>query len=257
MKRCTEFHSRHTRLVGYISESTVAIVVVQNVSAVLGHVKIGKAVVVVVAPNATETVTCARNAGCFGNISKGAVAIVSIKCVARGDAAIIEVAPIDEVDVRQTVAVEISDANTRTEYLAIDGDSIVTPDVDELDSGRPGDVCKLYRSRPRGLCVRVRGAVQAGGHDQRHASGNQERCSKPGAPAGRFHRPQLNRIAHSLLPPWQTPPFHGTVIPILRRILDALILRLRLLSRLPSGLFLQSVCGSLLFLFNLLGSFLL
>jgi len=171
MKRCAEFHSRHTRLVGYISESPVAIVAVQHVSAVLGHVKIRKAVVVVVAPNATETVTCARNAGCFGNIRKGTVAIVSIKCVARGDAAIIEVPPIDEVDVRQTVAVEISDADARAKYLAIDGDSVVTPEVDKLDSGGPGNVCKLYRSRPRGLCMRIRGPVQAGSHDQCRATG--------------------------------------------------------------------------------------
>src|SRR6266851_9111676 len=166
MKLCAEFRSRHTRFVGYLSESAVAIVVVQDVSAILGHVKIGKAVVVVVAPNATETVSCAGNAGCFGNIRKGAVAIVSIERIARRNTAIVEVAPIDEVDVRETVAVEISDAHARTKYLAIDRDSVVTPEVDKLDSGGPGNVCKLYRSLTRGLCMRIRGVVQAGSHDQ-------------------------------------------------------------------------------------------
>src|SRR5882724_11584542 len=45
--------------------------------------------------------------------------------------------------------------------------------------------------------------------------------------------------------------------PLDSGIVDWLILRLRLLSSLPGGLLLQSVRGSLFFLFELLGSFLL
>ncbi len=116
---------------------------VQHVSAVLRHIKIGKTVVVVVTPNATEAVACAGNTRCFGNIGECAVSIVAIKRVARRNAAIIEIASIDEVNVRKAIGVKIRDANARTKYFSIDGDSVVPSEVRELDSGWSGYIREL------------------------------------------------------------------------------------------------------------------
>src|SRR5439155_4154410 len=117
MKERPEFRSRHAGLVGNICERTVAVVVIENVSTVLSDVKIGKSVVVVITPNATEAVARAGNSRCFGNICEGAIPIVSIKRVAHRNGAVIEIAAVHKVDVWKTVAVEICQANTRAKDL--------------------------------------------------------------------------------------------------------------------------------------------
>ena len=117
MKLSTGLDGRDAGLVGDIGERTVAVVVVQDIAAVLGDVEIGETVVVVVPPDATEAVACPGNASLIRDISKDAVAVVAIKRVACGDAAVVEIAPIDEIDVLEAVTVEICHTDAGAEYL--------------------------------------------------------------------------------------------------------------------------------------------
>ena len=53
-------------LVGNVGERPIAIVVVQNVASILRYEKIGKTVVIVVAPDTTQAVTRTRTSGLVG-----------------------------------------------------------------------------------------------------------------------------------------------------------------------------------------------
>ncbi len=72
-----------------VGESAVAVIVVEEVLAVLCHIEVGKAVVVVVTPDAAKTVGVARHSGLLGDVGKGPVAIVVVEGVAHGDTAMI------------------------------------------------------------------------------------------------------------------------------------------------------------------------
>src|SRR5882724_717788 len=89
----------HARLVGNIGERPVAIVVVRNVASVLRHEKIGKSIIVVIAPDTTQAIAGTRNTGLVRDISERSVAIIAVKRVAGRDAAIVEIAATDEIDV--------------------------------------------------------------------------------------------------------------------------------------------------------------
>ena len=69
-------------LVGNVGERPIAIVVVQNVASILRYEKIGKAVVIVVAPDTTQAVTRTRNSGLVGHIRESAIAIIAVQRVA-------------------------------------------------------------------------------------------------------------------------------------------------------------------------------
>jgi hypothetical protein len=104
-----------TGLVGNVGERPIAIIVVQDVASILRHEKIGKAVVIVVAPDTTQAVTRTRNSSLVGHIGESAIAIIAVQRVAYRDAAVVEIAAIDEIDVLPAIAVEICYAQTRTD----------------------------------------------------------------------------------------------------------------------------------------------
>ena len=135
MKQRAELHARDAGLVGHIGEGAIAVVVIENVAPELRDVEIGKAVVVVVAPDAPQAVAGAGNAGLFGDVGEGAVAVVAIERVANGNAAVVEIASVHEVNVLPAVAVEVCHAHARPEFFAVDGDALVALEMGELDSG--------------------------------------------------------------------------------------------------------------------------
>src|ERR1043166_7484637 len=70
---------------GYVSESSVAVVAIENVATEAGDVKIGPAVVVVVAHRAAHRdLARSRDAGLVGHVGKRSIVIVAVECAARG-----------------------------------------------------------------------------------------------------------------------------------------------------------------------------
>src|SRR5258708_19553679 len=98
-------------LFGHIGENPISVVVIENVAAVLGDKEVGKSVVVIVAPGAPQTVTRAGNASLFGDIRKSAIAVVAIKRVADGDAAVVHVSAVHQVNVLPAVPFKLRPAN--------------------------------------------------------------------------------------------------------------------------------------------------
>src|SRR5216683_2580028 len=66
-----------------------------------------------------------RDSGFVRNIGKGAIAVVVIERIARGDATIIEITSVDKIDVLPAVSVEIRHTESGTEDLANDGHPLV------------------------------------------------------------------------------------------------------------------------------------
>jgi hypothetical protein len=135
MEESARLRACHSGLFGNIGERSVSVVVIQDVAAILGHIQIGKTVVVVIPPHATKTIASAANSGLFGNISKRSVPIVTIKCVAYRNAAAVEIPAVHEVYVLKAVTVEIRNADARAEYFPNYRDAVVAPEMDELDPG--------------------------------------------------------------------------------------------------------------------------
>src|SRR5581483_5311906 len=102
--------ARDPRLGSHIRERAVAIVVVKHVAAVLGDVQVGIAIVIVVAPDAAQTVRRAWNPRLIGHIGERPVAIVAVQSIAYADAAPVTVTPVYEVDILVAVAVEVGNA---------------------------------------------------------------------------------------------------------------------------------------------------
>ena len=75
-----------------IRECAVSVVVIENVLAVLRHIQIREAVVVVIAPYAAESVSIAGHAGFFRDVSESAVSVITVECIARVNAALVEIA---------------------------------------------------------------------------------------------------------------------------------------------------------------------
>src|SRR2546421_11531693 len=98
MKRAG-FSAGNARFVGNVGKCSVSIVAIQNITAMLSHKKIGKAVVVEVSPDATEPVSGSGNTGLFSDIGECAVMVVAIQRVADGNAPIVEIASIDEINI--------------------------------------------------------------------------------------------------------------------------------------------------------------
>src|SRR6266849_2805646 len=138
---------------GNVGESSVSIVVVENVATVLGNKQVGESVVVVVAPDAAQAVTGAVNASPVGDICKRAIAIVPIKRIADGNATLVQVAAIHKVNVLPAIPVKVGYANSGTKFLPIDGDTVIAFEVHKFDASRCGNVRELNRSRWRRLCI--------------------------------------------------------------------------------------------------------
>src|SRR4029077_12526017 len=125
VKQRSELHARDARLVSDIGKCSVAIVVVENVAPELRDVEIREAVVVVVAPDAAQSVTGPGNVGLVGYVGERPVAVIAIESVAHRNAAIVKVASVHEVNVLPTVPVEIRDTYPGPEFFSIDGDALV------------------------------------------------------------------------------------------------------------------------------------
>ncbi len=98
---------------------------IQHVPAILGHKQVGETIVVVVAPDATETVTGPGDSSVIGHVRERTISVVAIQSVAHGDAAIVQVAAVDKINVLPAVAIEVADADAGTELLAIYGNTVV------------------------------------------------------------------------------------------------------------------------------------
>ncbi len=149
---CVEYRSEvgtgDTCLLRNIRERAIAVVVVENVVAILGYVKIGEAVIVIIAPNATQAVRCARNARLFRDVREGTIAVVVKERVAHGNTALVEVAAIDKVDVLPPVPVEIGYANTGPGLFQDCGSDILALEMNEVYACGLRDVGKLYGLAP-------------------------------------------------------------------------------------------------------------
>src|ERR1035441_8991419 len=67
---------RYARLLGYVSERAVVVVVVQPILSVVGHKDIGPAIVLKVGDGHAETPAVVRDPGPGGHIGKGPVVVV-------------------------------------------------------------------------------------------------------------------------------------------------------------------------------------
>src|SRR5207245_6740206 len=130
--KSTGFCAADTRLVGNVSERPVAVVVIQNVAPILSHVKIGKTVIVITAPDATQTVAGSGNSGLLRDVGECAVAVVAVKRIAHGNATVVQITTIDEIDVLPAYATDISYIYSRAMYIAIARDDLITLYVDIL-----------------------------------------------------------------------------------------------------------------------------
>lgn len=138
-----EFDTRDTGLFCHICKCAVAVVVIQNIAAVLGYVQVGEAVIVVIARDTTQAIERPKHAGLRGHIAESAVAVIPVESILRRDAALVEVAAIDEVNVLKTVAVKIGNADSGTGLLQDGGGSVVALQVNEVNPRRLGDVDEL------------------------------------------------------------------------------------------------------------------
>src|SRR5262249_33051409 len=134
--------ARDSGLFGHIGECAVSVVVIKDVLPELRDVKVGKVVVVVVAPDAAQAVSCPRDTSSFGDVGERAVAIVVVEGIVGGQAPAVKIAAIYKVNVLPPVAVEICDTKAGTEDLADDGDALVARIMDELDTCLGGYVCE-------------------------------------------------------------------------------------------------------------------
>src|SRR5262249_54088337 len=100
---------RDSGLLGHVGECAIAVVVIENVAAVLRNVKVGKAIPVVVADRHALPIAAALDPRLPRNISEGAVAIVMVERVAQRRVGIekITLAAVHEVNVHPSIVVVI------------------------------------------------------------------------------------------------------------------------------------------------------
>src|SRR6266404_877983 len=155
MKLRAKFEARHSRLVRGVRECAIPVVVVQNVAAILRDIEIRESIVIVISPHAAEPITRTRNSSGLRDVLKRAVAIILVKSVPRSDTAIIKITAIHEINVRVSVTIEVRYACARTKYFAVDRNSLVAPEMDELNSGSCRDVRELCESGLNRLPVKI------------------------------------------------------------------------------------------------------
>src|SRR5690242_11751289 len=98
-------------LLRHVGKCSVAVIAVQNIFTVLGDKQVWKSVVIEIAPNATQPISCSQHTGFIGDICERAVVIVPIESIYCCDPAAIKVSPIHKIDVLPAIAIEIRDAN--------------------------------------------------------------------------------------------------------------------------------------------------
>ena len=158
---------------------------IKDVAAVLGNEQVGKSVVVVIAPDAAQAVTGAGNAGLFGDVGECAIAVVTIKRIANGNAAVVQIAAVHKVNVLPAVAIEVGHADSRTKFFPVDGDAVIALEVDKPDAGCRRSIGELNGSRP---CLGVAGSGQCGG---KYPQEQERRKHRPGADT-----PRAKHVCH-------------------------------------------------------------
>src|SRR5450755_1434773 len=92
------------------------------------------AVVVIVAPDAAESVIISGNTGLVCHVAERPVRIVAIKSIASVDAPSVSIAPVYEVDVLPAVVIEIGNTHSGTGFFKNGGDTLVALEVSELNA---------------------------------------------------------------------------------------------------------------------------
>src|SRR6266496_527808 len=141
----------NSRLIRHVLKRATAVVVVENISAGLRNEQIGKPVIVIVAPDAAQSVAGPGHSNFFGHVRESAVRVIVVKSIANRNSATVQVTTVDEVNILPTIAIEVTHTNSRPKFLAIDGNSIIAFEVDKLDAGRIRDIRKADRTRFRYL----------------------------------------------------------------------------------------------------------
>jgi hypothetical protein len=73
--------SRNAGFFGYIGESAVSVVVIEDVAAILSDIDIGEAVAIVIADSDSLTIASTQYSGLLANVGECSVAVVAIKRV--------------------------------------------------------------------------------------------------------------------------------------------------------------------------------
>jgi len=95
MEYRSEIRAPYAGFIRDVRERAVSVVVVENVLAILRHIKIREAVIIIIAPYAAQSVGIAWHAGFFRDVREGAVSLIAVKRVARVDASLVEIAPVN------------------------------------------------------------------------------------------------------------------------------------------------------------------
>src|ERR1051326_1015382 len=105
---------------GYVSESSVAVVAIENVATEAGDIQVGPAIIVVIAHGATHGELAGRSdAGFISDVGKSAVVIVVIQRAARGLALerAFDAGGVSEVNVGPAIAVVINEQHAAAHAL--------------------------------------------------------------------------------------------------------------------------------------------
>ena len=132
----------HCGVLSHFLKRAIAIVVIQNVAAIIVEIDVAKAVIVIIRARNSQSHFLITDTGPGSDVCEFPVSIVAIKSVTgRRHFASLLVArrlnrsAIQEVDVQVTVCVEIEHGQTSTHALDNEELPVATVGVDEVDSG--------------------------------------------------------------------------------------------------------------------------
>src|SRR5579859_1188124 len=134
MKR-SRFQASDAGLVCHIRKCAVAIVVVEDILAILCDKQIGKTVIVNIPPDAAKSVAGARHTSFRSDVSKRAVVIIVIEGIRGRNASVVEIPSVHKINILPAVAIKVDDAHSRPELLAIDRDAFVSLEMFKRDAG--------------------------------------------------------------------------------------------------------------------------
>src|SRR5580692_5643100 len=108
--------SGNPSLLGNVRKSAIAVVVIKNASAVLGHVDIRKAISVVIANGHSLPITPCRYPGFLCYIGECAIAIVAVESIPerRSRSKKVTLSAVDKINVQPAVIVVVEKSATRS-----------------------------------------------------------------------------------------------------------------------------------------------
>ena len=149
--------ARDARLLCDVGEGPVAVVVEQEAVADVGDEQVGAAVVVVVGRRAARAPGIPGHSGLLGDLRERAVAVVAVEVVVPV-ARVRRLAPerlerraVDDVEVKETVAVVVEPAGPGAVHLDDGGFRRAAAPGRPADAGALGDVAELQSRRNAGL----------------------------------------------------------------------------------------------------------